>query len=439
MKAPQDSAVTSWGTWSSSRQGATLPARSAAQHLAYFINQFPCLTETFIYREVAALRAFGNTMTTFAIRRPQSSEVSTEAQSFFDDTLYILPIGIFHLLSAHLKALVRYPVRYWQILLAVLSGTHTCFRDRLRTVCHFMEAVAVLPDVERLNVSHLHAHYAVGSTTCAMVISRFLGIPFTFTAHAYDIWRDKLLLPEKLRAAQLVVTCTDYNRQHLAQTYGIALDKFRVVYHGIDIRRFQPCKRSENATPVLLSVGRLVEQKGFDRLLQACAIAIEHGYQFQCEIIGAGPLRQDLEQLVETLNLKDRVRFRGRIFQEQLLDYYAAADLFVLPCIPASDADRDGIPNTLIEAMAMQLPVISTRFSGIPELVVDGSTGVLVEPDNVPELAEAMQKLLDNPVLRHRMGQAGRQRVVQNFAIERSAARLYEIFASLHANRAGKI
>lgn len=439
MKTQQDSAVTSWGTWSSAPQGAPLPTRRNAQHLAYFINQFPCLTETFIYREVAALRAFGNTMTTFSIRRPQPSEVSAEAQGFFDDTLYILPIGVFHLLSAHLKALVRYPVRYWQILLAVLNGTHTCFRDRLRTLCHFMEAVAVLPAVERRNISHLHAHYAVGSTTCAMVIARFLGIPFTFTAHAYDIWRDKLLLPEKLRAAQLIVTCTDSHRQHLAQTYGIAMEKFRVVYHGIDIRRFQPCQRPSNAEPVLVSVGRLVEQKGFDRLLQACALLVENGSRFQCDIIGDGPLRQDLERLVAKLKLTHRVRFRGRIFQEQLLDYYAAADLFVLPCIPASDADRDGIPNTLIEAMAMQLPVISTRFSGIPELVVDGSTGVLVEPDNVPALAEAMHTLLGNPVLRQRMGQAGRQRVVQHFAIENSAARLYEIFAALHANRTDKM
>src|SRR5262249_18496038 len=161
------------------------------------------------------------------------------------------------------------------------------------------------------------------------------------------------LLPEKLRAAQLVVTCTDYNRQHLAQTYGIAMDKVRVVYHGIDITRFQPSKRSlerpRNAVPVLLSVGRLVEQKGLDRLLQACAMLAERGYRFQCEIIGDGPLRQDLERLAERLDLKDRVRLRGRLFQEQLLEYYAAADLFVLPCIPASDADRDGIPNTLIE------------------------------------------------------------------------------------------
>lgn len=437
MKAQQGSAVTSWGPWSSSRRGVTLPTRSKAQHLAYFVNEFPGLTETFIYREIAALRAFGKTITTFSIRRPKPSEVSTEAQSFFDDTLYILPIGVFHLLRAHLKALIRYPVRYWQILLAVLNGTHTRFRDRLRTLCHFMEAVAVLPVVERRQVSHLHAHYAVGSATCAMVVCQFLGLPFTFTAHAYDIWRDRLLLPEKLRAAQLIVTCTDYNRRHLAQTYGIALEKFCVVYHGIDIRRFQPSKRPRNAEPVLLSVGRLVEQKGLDRLLQACAILLEQGYRFQCEIIGDGPLRQDLERLVEKLNLQDRVWFRGRIFQEQLLDYYTAADLFVLPCIPASDADRDGIPNTLIEAMAMQLPVISTRFSGIPELVIDGLTGVLVEPDNVPTLATAMQKLLDDPALRQRMGQAGRQRVVQHFAIETSTSRLYEIFTSLHVNHAG--
>src|SRR5262249_54892508 len=281
-------------------------------------------------------------------------------------------------------------------------------------------------------------HWAVGAATSAMVISQFLRIPFTFTAHAYDIWREKLLLPEKLRAAQAIVTCTDYNRQHLAQTYGISMDKLHVVYHGVELARFQPRERSRNAEPVLLSVGRLVEQKGLDRLLRACAALAQQGYHLRCDIIGDGPLRRDLEQLANALGLSERVRFHGRLFQEQLIEHYATADLFVLPCIEAADGDRDGIPNVLIEAMAMQLPIISTRFSGVPELVIDGSSGVLVEPDNVPALAEAIRALLDDPARCHSLGKAGRQRVIEHFTIERSATTLHHLFASFIAARTNR-
>ena len=181
------SARTAWSQPSSLPQ-KDIPSQSAQpKRLAYFINCFPNLIETMIYREVGALRALGNEVCIFSIRRPAPAEIPTEAQSFCDATFYILPIGLFQLLKTHMRALVRHPVRYWHILFAVLSGTHMRFRDRLRTLCHFIEAVAVLPVVEELHVDHLHAHWAVGAATSAMVISQFLGIPFTFTAHAYDI------------------------------------------------------------------------------------------------------------------------------------------------------------------------------------------------------------------------------------------------------------
>lgn len=421
-----------------SEPGSCDPGRSSIRHdgrstkrIAYFINLFPNFIETMIYREVGALTTLGETIFPFSIRRPATSDVPTEAKRFIKDTYYILPITPLRLISTHLRALFRYPLRYCLTLLEILTGTHTKCSDRLRSLCHFVEAVTVLPVIERLQIEHIHAHWAVGSATCAMVISRFLHLPFTFTAHAYDIWRDRILLPEKLRAAQLIMTCTDYNRRHLAETYGIEIEKFRVVYHGVDLALFQPRGQESNAEPIILSVGRLVEQKGFDRLLRACAHLAQKGYQFQCQIIGDGPLCHDLKQLAQDLGLNGRVKFHGRIFQEQLVDYYSAADVFVLPCIPASDQDRDGIPNTLIEAMAMQVPVVSTCFSGIPELVVDGSTGLLVEPDDVLALAEAMAKLLEDPDCRRRMGQDGRQRVLQHFTVQGSASKLQGIFAAL--------
>src|SRR5262249_10118044 len=264
------------------------------------------------------------------------------ALRFFEGTTYILPVGPLRLIMAHLRALLGHPIRYWAILLEVMGGTHSRFRDRLRTLCHFAEAVTVLPEIRRLQVDQLHAHWAAGSATIAMVVSRFLDIPFTFTAHAYDIWRDRLLLPEKLRAARLVVTCTDYNRRHLETTYGIPAERFRVVYHGVDLDRFRCIEPRRSTRPVVLSVGRLVEQKGFDRLLRACAEVARTDKDFRCEIVGDGPLRGALERLASELDLTDRVHFTGKLFQEDLIRHYADADVFALLCMPASDEDRDG-------------------------------------------------------------------------------------------------
>lgn len=405
--------------------------------LAYVVNCFPNFIETMIYREVIALRAQGHDIYTISIRRPPAADVPPEAESLARETIYILPVGGVRLLAAHLRALLRRPVRYWTTLAAVVGGTHTRLRDRLRTLCHFAEAVAVLPVVERMRVDHLHAHWAVGAATVAMVLSRLLDIPFTFTAHAYDIWRDRLILAEKLRAARLALTCTEYNRRHLIEAYCVEPSRVRVVYHGLDLDRFRPRERPANREPVILSVGRLVEQKGFDRLLRACARLLAEGQGLRCEIVGEGPLRDRLETLAGELGLGDRVRFRGRLFQEALIGEYARADVFALVCVQAPDNDRDGIPNTLIEAMAMGLPVVSTRYAGIPELVEDGVTGHLVEPYDLGALAAAVRELLRDAALRERMGKAGRQRVVGGFSIARSAGELQGIFAALAAERAG--
>ncbi len=405
---------------------ATRPRR-----IAYFVNLFPNLIETMIYREVGALRALGTEVCTFSIRRPDPSEVSAEAHRFFEGTTYILPVHPLRFLARHLSALLRHPVRYWAALFEVLRGTHTRFSDRLRTLCHFAEAVTVLPEVRRLEVDQLHAHWAVGSATVAMVVSRFLDLPFSFTAHAYDIWRDRLLLPEKLRAARLVVTCTDYNRRHLQTTYGVPRDRFQVVYHGVDLDRFQRLDAPQNERPVILSVGRLVEQKGFDRLLRACGELAQAGVEFRCEIVGDGPLRGTLEGLAAELGLGDRVRLVGKLFQEDLIRRYAAADVFALLCMPASDEDRDGIPNTLIEAMAMELPVVSTTFTGVPELVTDGQTGFLVEADDVTGAARSLATLLGDAARRREMGAAGRRRIAADFTIAGSARRLNSVFHAM--------
>jgi len=400
------------------------------KRLAYFINCFPNFIEAMIYREVMALRGRGYELITFSIRRPREANVPTEAAPLVDSTIYILPVRPWAFVWAHVRALACSPLTYVRTLAEVVSGTHERSRDRFRSLCHFAEAIVVLPQVKSLRIEHLHAHWAVGAATCAMVVSRFLDIPFTFTAHAYDIWRERLLLPEKLRAADMVVTCTDYNRRHLIDIYGAPAEKFRVVYHGVDLKRFQRRMRPSNERPLILSVGRLVEQKGYEELLHVCADLVRKGHDFRCEIIGEGPLRQRLESLVDALGLRGVVTLPGHLVGDAVLDCYLHADLFVLLCTEASDGDRDGIPNTMIEAMAMELPVVSTRYSGVPELVEDGTTGFLADCGDRKAVVEALRLLLTRPDVRAAMGSGGRKRVIEDFATAASVAKLEQVFAT---------
>jgi glycosyltransferase involved in cell wall biosynthesis len=403
------------------------------RRIAYFINLFPNRIETMIYREVQALEALGYQVVPFSIRAPAPALVPADARPLADRTRYLLPISAPRLVWRHMEALWRHGVRYVRVLAEIITGTHESWRDRLRSLCHFAEAVSVLPEIERLRPDHLHAHWAVGATTCAMVASRFLDLPFTFTAHAYDIWRERLLLPEKLAAARLAVTCTAANRQHLIARYGAPPERVRVVHHGLRLERFVPPAARRNAEPVIVSVGRLVEQKGFADLLAACALLRRRGVAFRCEIAGDGPLRQSLAAHAVALGVAGQVRWLGALDQEELAARYAGADVFALLCVPASDDDRDGIPNTMIEAMAMELPCVSTRFSGVPELVIEGETGVLVEIGDVAGAADALAGLFADPARRRAMGAAGRRRVVEAFTIERSAANLAAAFEEICA------
>jgi len=412
--------------------GPTVPAArgpaTRRPRLAYVVNLFPNLIETMIFREVEELRALGFEIHTFSLREPDSALVPPEARRLAGTTSYILPMPFWRLALRQLSAMLRRPIRYWSTLLVVACGTHDGLRSRLRTMAHAVQGFAMLPDVEALNVDHLHAHWATGATTCALVLSRFLDRSFSFTAHAYDIWRERLALPQKLRNARFVVTCTRHNAEHLAATYRVERDKIQTVHHGTDVERFAPATREERPVPTVIAVGRLVEQKGLDRLLVACGRLAKQGVAFRCLVVGDGPLRTSLEAVARDVGIADRVEFRGQVFQDELVRLYGVADVFALFCQPASDDDRDGIPNVMIEAMATGLPVVSTRFSGIPELVIDGETGLLADVDDEEGHAAALRRALTDQALRTRLGRAARQKVEREFTVAASVATLARLF-----------
>ena len=404
---------------------APRPSREAGFHrLAYIIGTYPSLTTTFIDREVAALRERGVDPVIVSIRRPRG-RLSSEQERLRASITYLLPVSLWVFIGSHLQFAVLSVRRYFGTVLYLLTRPHPDARSRLKTLFHFLEGVAVARILENHYCGHVHAHFVDRAATVALVAARLLGISYSVTAHANDIYVKPLLLKEKLMAATFAATCTAYNKNHLDALIGSSANgKVVCIYHGLDLGGLEPRASATNARPILLAVGQLKEKKGFAYLLRACGTLRAHGYDFECQIVGEGPLRPALETQVRELRLQETVTFCGALPHDEVVEKYARATLFVLPCVVAEDGDRDGIPNVILEAMAMRLPVVSTRHSGIPEVIEDHVNGLLVPPADDQALADALCELLEDSGRRRAIGERARYTVLERFDARRNVETL---------------
>lgn len=388
--------------------------------LTYIIGTYPGLTTTFIDREIRALQQQEVRVRIISIRKPHTilSSDQTELQKI---TSYLIPTAWLKFVVAHLRFAFQKPNVYFGVLLELLNSPHPDFTARLKTFLHFATGVYAAQLISEQPCDHLHAHFVDRASTVALVAGRLLNIPYSVTAHANDIYLNPILLPLKLSHASFVATCTEYNRQHLQKVIHLN-GKLHCLYHGLDLESYPPSASHEmDLIPTIISVGQLKEKKGFQYLLQACQILKSKDYVFNCQIIGEGNLRPELERQIHEFSLQDFVTLRGALPHESVIEEYQHSTLFVLPCITGSDGDRDGIPNVILEAMAMQLPVISTQHSGIPEVIKNGINGVLVPPADADKLAYAIATLIDDPFMRTRLGKFGRRTVMERFSSMQNA------------------
>jgi len=278
-------------------------------------------------------------------------------------------------------------------------------------------------------------YFADAAASFAMLASKLLSVPYSITAHAYDVFTPQTNFEEKFIEASFIITCTKFNKQFIQEKYPhFDTDKIHVVYHGIDLDKFKPSDRKSKDTAVILSVGRLVPKKGMIVLVEACRILKEQGVPFKCLIIGDGPERPRLEMKIKLDNLVDEVELVGSVMPGQMKDFYEEATLFALPCIVEENGNRDGIPNVIAEAMAMELPVVSTFVSAIPELVENDKTGLLVEQADAKALATAIKEIIEDPVKARAMGQKGRKRVAEIFDARENLVDLKQLYDNLVAN-----
>ena len=404
---------------------------AAPMRIGYVVGTFPVVSTTFIARELEALRALGHTVTVLSVRRPGASERATDPDAPGTPPVgYLLPISSLGLLRSHLSFAVRRPSAYFGTLGWLLTRPHPDARRRLRTLLHFGEGVAAASVLERAQVELVHAHFVDRAATIALTAGSLMGVPYSVTAHANDIYRDPLLLPEKLGRAAFAVTVSEANRRHLlAACPGLAPDRLEVIHGWVDATVWRPSLARSTGGPLrIASVGRLVDKKGHGDLIEACALSLAAGTPIECDIVGEGPMRAELDQRIRQLGIGHRVRLLGARPSPEVKALLDAADAFVLACRVAPDGDRDGMPVALAEAMAMGLPVISTVLPGIDELVRPG-TGRLVPQHDPRALAAAIGDLAAaTPDARISMGEAGRAVVLESFVVAAATDHLVALF-----------
>lgn len=411
--------------------------------VAYLLKRFPRLSETFILHEILELERQGLPMTLFSILDPGEEIVNADVARVLAPVRY-LPSGreaVLPLLRAHLALLRRDPRRYVGVAAYIIRR-----RRHVSTIKHFLRAGWLARELEHTGVTHLHAHFAHGPASVAHFVFLLSRLPYSFTAHAKDIYTSPPdLLAVKMRAARFVVTCTGYNAEYLSELVGgAAAEHVHRIYHGIDLQKFSPnghvAASTANApaeggstAPIILAVGRLVEKKGFPYLIEAFRQLYSSGYQARLHIVGGGDLKETLRRQISEAGLADRVTLLGPRPQEELITIYRTATIFALPSVVAESGDRDGIPNVLVEAMRLGLPVVSTDISGIPELVIDDETGLVVPPRDAPALAEALARLLDDAKLRGRLAAGAARHVTSEFDLSINATRLHNLFQETFA------
>jgi len=389
--------------------------------LGMILKGYPRISETFISNEILLLEKRGFAIHLFSMRQPR--------EDFTHASVHKIRARVDYLPETLLKPLPR--LLYHNLILAFrqpgiyAAALKTAWRRFLRThklatIKHLLQAGYL---AQRLlpasGVTHLHAHFAHSPTSVAMFTSQLTGLPFSFTAHAKDIYTsDPRQLREKIELSRFVVTCTEYNRRHLLKISDGHPTQIHRIYHGIDIDLFsgnfeQP---PNPARPYrILTIARLTAKKGLPTVYKALKILADNGVSFEHTLIGDGEDRDSILELIKKLELTSVTRWLGTCPHHIVLDHYRKADVFVLGCEVAANGDRDGIPNVLIESMAMGVPVVATNISAIPELVQDGKTGLLAPAGRPDKLAQAVQRLLTDAQLRNRLIAAAREYVKQHF------------------------
>jgi len=393
----------------------------------YVASRFPKVTETFVVNEWLALSGRFQ-MELAALRRTQEPPVHPESRRAmprvrFLDTLHPRTI------ASHLGWIARRPGAYFSTLTHVIrSSLRISLVEVAKGAIVFAEAVALARIVEREDVAHVHAHFANQPATAAWIVHRLTGAPFSFTAHANDLYLGPALLERKAADAGFVVAISEYNRRLLLDRCPSAR-RIEIVHCGVDAERFAPRPHDALDRDGIVCVASLTARKGHAHLIDALALLAPQHASVRLDLVGDGPERDRISMRARDRRVAHRVRLLGARPSQDVRATLADARVFVLPSVRVPSGRMEGIPVALMEAMASGVPVVATRLSGIPELVEDGVTGLLVAPGDPSALAAAIARLLEDEVLVADLTRRARERVERSFSLTGEAERLGDLFA----------
>lgn len=403
--------------------------KSKSPKIAYIMSRFPKISETFILYEILALRNSGITVELFPLLREQQPVAHKEAIKLTKEA-HFHPFVSNKILKANWYFIRLNPIAYFKVLFEVLWGTIASRAFFVGAIGIFPKSVLFAYEMLKLDITHVHAHFATHPTVAALIIHRLISIPFSFTAHGSDLHVDRTMLDKKIQAVKFAVTISTYNKELMIKECGEeARNKIHVIHCGVDlnVHKFLTAKNN-NRVFQIVCVASFEEVKGHKYLIDACKRLADGGYQFDCHFIGIGPLQEEIEDLAAQTGIRNRFHFHGGQKRQEVAEFFANADVKVLASVRTKNGKREGIPVVLMEAMASGLPVVASNLSGIPELVEDGIAGILVPPGDSQAFAEALQKLIENPDLRAKLGSNGRKKVMNEFNLQKSVAELRSLF-----------
>ena len=408
---------------------APKPARQL--RVAYVMSRFPRLSETFVLYEILALERRGVAVELYPLLREQARLVHPEAVALVERARY-LPFLSPSIVRSQIHFLRRRPRAYLGALGDLLRGTWGSLNFLVGAIGIFPKVVHAARLMAADGVTHVHCHFANHPAAAGFLVHRLTGIPYSFTAHGSDLHVDRHMLREKVEEAEFVVAVSNYNRDIILEECGRRFaDKVIVLHCGVDTDVFRPEEAPRPESPFrILCVGTLHEVKGQAYLVEACRLLADKGMDFACHLVGDGPDRPALERRIAEAGLGERIVLTGSLTREEVAALLRKADVLAAPSVLTRSGKREGIPVVLMEALGSGVPAVASDLSGIPELVQDGVTGLLVPPGNAEALASALTRLAGDPELRRRLGLAGREKVLAEFDVETNAAALAGRFAA---------
>lgn len=392
------------------------------------MSRFPKITETFILYEMLAAREAGACVEVFPLRREKTTKMHPEAVDFVHRAHFV-PLLSLETIRDNLRMLLTNPLLWTRALWTIIRANLGSRRFLFGALIAFPMCVTLARRMKQLQIDHIHAHFASHPTAAAWIIHQFSGIPYSFVAHGSDLHRDRHMLSEKVRDAAFVVAISNYNRQIILEETGAQnSDKVKVIHCGVKPEDF--CQEDklppDTNSDVLhvLCIGTLHEVKGQKHLIDAVRTVVRNGVRLKLHLVGDGPDQQMLERRVNEAGLSSVVVFEGRRDRHEIIQLLQTADILVAPSVPTADGRREGIPVVLMEAMASGISVISSRLSGIPELVQHEVNGLLTEPGDTAAIAAALQRLCGDAGLRRKLGEAGRRMVEEHFSLDTSVRKV---------------